>query len=47
MNADAKQFFMEHSDEPYWYYSTTLRVPNPGFKPWNNEPRIPWPAKLT
>lgn len=43
MNPNAKKFFAEHPTEPYWYYSPTLRVPNPALKPWLNEPRHPWP----
>jgi hypothetical protein len=45
MNDDARAFFVQNPDEPYWYYSATLRVPNPRLKPWLSVPRIPWPKK--
>lgn len=44
MNKDAKQFFQDNPDEPYWYYTPTLRVPNPRLKPWEWTPRVPWPV---
>lgn len=44
MNEDAKAFFDANPDEPYWYYSPTLRVPNGKLKPWQYVPPMPWPA---
>lgn len=45
MNADAKEFFNENPQEPYWYWTSTLRVPNPRLKPWEYRPRTPWPQE--
>lgn len=42
MNSDAQKFFEENPDEPYWYYSPTLRVVNTRLKPWL-KPFVPWP----
>lgn len=44
MHKDAKQYFAENPDEPYWYYPYTpnLRVPNPQLKPWLQDPRPTW-----
>lgn len=46
VNANARAFFDQHPDEPYWYYSPTLRVPNPRVKPWLFVPRTPWPPTI-
>lgn len=42
VNADAKRFFEQNLTEPYWYYSDTLRVPNPQLKPWELDTPVPW-----
>lgn len=39
----AKDFFVANPDAEYWYYSPTLRVPNPRFKELWDNPR-PWPV---
>ncbi|WPH57726.1 hypothetical protein [Mycobacterium phage WXIN] len=44
MNPDAQEFFSKNPDEPYWYYTPTLRVPNPKLKPWLSVPRMAWPS---
>ena len=44
MNPDARKFFEENPDEPYWYYTPTLRVPNPKLKPWTWDHAVPWPS---
>ena len=44
MNRGAVEFFARNPDEPYWYYSGTLRVPNPALKPWAWVEPVPWPA---
>lgn len=41
---DAEEFFVANPNEPYWYYSPTLRVPNPKLNPWTWSPRVPWPT---
>ncbi len=43
MNENARKYFEENPEEKYWYYSPTLRVPNPKRKPWLRE--VPWPKK--
>lgn len=43
MNDDAKAHFEANPDEPYWYWTPSLRVPNPRLKPWNWTPRVTWP----
>ena len=48
MNPEARKFFAEEPmlpASPYWYYSATIRVPNPAVKPWTFSPRLPWTNK--
>lgn len=45
MNPDAEAYFADNPEEPYWYYSPTLRVPNPALKPWTWDPPVPFPKE--
>lgn len=47
MNPDAKKYFEDNPGEYYWYYSPTIRVPNPRIKPWNFKYPVPWPKETT
>ena len=45
INKNAAEFFRENPNAKYWYYSASLRVPNPALRKRPDWVPEPWPKQ--